>query len=84
MEARLPERIRRLSALVFSTFLADPGHPSLRHHALADDGRGRHRAGSYSVSINMQYRAIYTIDGDTNIWYWVGTHNDYEVFTGRR
>ena len=83
-EARLPERIRRLSERTFATFLANPAHPSLRLHALEDDGRGRHLAGSTSVSITMQYRAIYVVEDDTNVWYWVGTHNDYDGFTGRR
>lgn len=83
MEGQLPDKIRRLALLAFRAFLRDPSHHSLRHHQLNDNDRGSHRTGSYSVSINMQYRAIYTRDGDTNVWYWVGTHADYDRFTGR-
>ena len=32
--------------------------------------------------ITMQYRAIYVVDGNTNVWYWCGSHNDYDNFTG--
>jgi hypothetical protein len=34
----------------------------------------------------MQYRAIYVVDEETdqNVWYWIGTHAQYEKFTGKR
>jgi hypothetical protein len=79
---RLPERIQRLAEQAFQMFLANPNHPSLRRHILADNDRGQHRTHSISVSINMQYRAIYVEDGDTNVWYWVGSHADYNRFIG--
>ena len=81
--ARLPESIRRLGVDRFRHFRANPGHPSLRLPELADDRRGRHRTGSRSVAITMQYRAIYVVEGDVNVWYWVGTHGDNDDFTGR-
>ena len=31
----------------------------------------------------MQYRAIYVEVGDTNVWYWIGTHAAYNHFTGK-
>ncbi len=79
---RLPEHIQELARAVFALFLQNPSHPSLRHHALKDTDKGRHRAGSFSVSITMKYRAIYVRDGDTNVWYWIGSHADYDTFTG--
>ena len=79
---RLPESIQQLAEAAFRMFLEDPSHPSLRHHALKDSNKGQHRAGSFSVSITMRYRAIYVRDGDTNVWYWIGSHADYDNFTG--
>ncbi len=79
---RLPEQIQRLADGAFQRFTENPTDNALRHHALGENKRGRHRARSFSVSITMQYRAIYTRDGETNVWYWIGTHNDYETFTG--
>jgi hypothetical protein len=79
---RLPDVIQRLADAAFDRFREDPSHPSLRHHALKDNNKGQHRSGSFSVSITMKYRAIYTRDGETNVWYWIGTHNDYNNFTG--
>ncbi len=79
---RLPRAIRELAELSFTTFVRNPDHPALRRHQLADTEKGRHRAGSWSVSITMKYRALYAVDGDTNVWYWIGSHNDYENFIG--
>lgn len=81
---RLPEEIQKLAEAVFDLFVEDPSHPSLRHHSLGKTKKGRHRADSFSVSITVQYRAIYTRDVDTNVWYWIGSHADYDSFTGKK
>lgn len=84
MLALLPPNIQRLADAAFEQFRRDPHHPSLRLHALEDNDRGRHRNGSFSVSVTMKYRAVYVVDGNTNVWYWIGTHNDYENFIGKK
>jgi len=78
----LPKGIQQLAKFAFGLFLANPYHPSLRRHTLDDNRKGRHRCGSVSVSITMQYRAIYVEVDGVNVWYWVGTHAQYKVFTG--
>lgn len=83
-QAQLPDVIRQLADGAFQQFREDPLHPSLRRHALNDNKRGQHRTGSYSVSVTMKYRAIYVRDGDTNVWYWIGSHADYDTFTGAK
>ncbi len=45
---------------------------------------GRHKAGSWSVSVTLKYRAVYVVVDDANVWYWIGTHNAYETFTGKK
>ncbi len=84
MCGRLPRPVRELARLAFGAFVRDPDHPALRRHQLADTDKGRHRAGSWSVSVTMKYRALYAVDGDTNVWYWIGSHNDYESFIGKK
>ena len=81
---KLPAKVRSIAAKAYAMFLRDPDHPMLARHPLDDVARARHRLGSYSVWITQKYRAIYVVDGDTNIWYWVGSHNDYENFTGKK
>jgi hypothetical protein len=78
----IPAEVREIAAAAFRQFQADPDHPSLRRHQLKDTGRGNHRPGSFSVSVTKKYRAIYFVDGETNVWYWIGSHNDYDNYTG--
>lgn len=80
----LPEKVRDLADKAFNLFLQDPTHPMLANHELGDNHRGQHRKKSRAVSITQKYRAIYALDEDTdtNVWYWVGSHSDYDVFTG--
>jgi len=79
---KLPPHIRELSKKAFKLFCRDPSHPSLRHHPLSDNRRSSHTSGSYSVSITMQYRAIYVDVDGVNVWYWTGTHAEYDRFIG--
>ena len=81
---QLPEKIRGLAVLTYRLFLRDPENPSLGVHRLKDTHRGQHPPGSIAVYINRQYRAIYFEDGDTNVWCWIGSHSDYNSFTGRK
>ena len=61
-----------------------PFSSALGNHPLDDTRRGRHKKGSCSISVSHRYRAIYVVDEDTNVWYWIGSHEDYNVFTGRK
>jgi hypothetical protein len=58
-------------------FHDDPEHPSLRFkkvHATLP---------VYSVRVGLGYRALGRKDGDTMIWFWVGTHAEYEQLLNR-
>lgn len=81
--ASLPEHVQELVRGAAKLFNDNPAHPSLRHHELEDNKKGQHAKGSFSVSITMQYRAIYVSGEDgVNVWYWIGKHSDYDTFTG--
>jgi hypothetical protein len=84
MFAALPLEAQRAARQAFRQFLRDPNHPALRLHELQATKRGRHQAGSWSVSVTLKYRAIYVPVAGVNLWYWFGTHNDYESFIGRK
>ena len=71
--AELPTEIQELAKKAFQLFVGNPQHPALRLHRLKNTKKGQHITNSWSVSITMQYRAIYVVDGDTNVWYWIGT-----------
>jgi len=88
---RLPENVQRTATRLFELFQADPQHPSLSQKPLHDSAKGKHRAESISLRINVRYRAIYVIDhgphGDEEhqaFWYWIGSHQDYNAFVGTK
>ncbi|WP_442921416.1 hypothetical protein [Microcoleus sp. PH2017_28_MFU_U_A] len=33
--------------------------------------------------MSKNYRAVGQLDGDTAIWFWVGSHADYDKFLGQ-
>ncbi len=82
MFRRLPARIQALAKQKYQLFRSNPAHHSLRVHELKDTSRPGLLDGSVSVSINMQYRAIYYVAGDVNVWYWIGTHAEYDALLG--
>ena len=81
---RLPDVIQRLAERAFTTFVQNPSHSRSGIILSTITRKANTGPGSFSVSISMQYRAIYTIDGDVNVWYWIGTHSEYNVFTGKK
>lgn len=82
--ARLGTRVQTLADEAFKAFLKDPEAEALHNHELDDTHRGQHRFCSRAVWLSYRYRAIYVVDGDVNVWYWIGSHEDYNNFTGRK
>jgi hypothetical protein len=82
---RLPANIQEIAKRVFERFCQDPACPTLEHRRLKDTDKGRHHEGSLKVSVTHRFRAIYVPDrqSDTNVWYWIGSHEDYNNFVGR-
>ncbi len=59
-----------------------PERKTFRWHKLKESSRGSHVPESFSVSITMSLRAIYFEENGVRVWYWVGTHADYDRFCG--
>lgn len=79
----LPAHIQQLTRDTCLLFHQNRDHPSLRRKRLIGNRRGRLRPDSFSVSITLRYRAIYVeLEGGVNLWYWIGTHADYDRFIG--
>jgi hypothetical protein len=53
-------------------FQTNPSHPSL-HFKQIDP-----RLSSWSVRINIDYRALGIRERDRITWYWIGSHADYD------
>jgi hypothetical protein len=72
----LDPRVREAARRAYSLFTANPEHPSLRFKKLG----GYERV--WSVRINEQYRAVRERSGDTVVWVWIGSHNDFDKLFG--
>ncbi len=75
---RLPLRVQELTRECCRIFDSDPDHPSLRRKPVHVTRAGSSVPGSFSVSITMRYRAVYVIQDGVNVWYWIGTHAEYD------
>ncbi len=80
----LPTAVREAASAAFDAFARDPMNPGLALHELKDTKNNRFSPGSFSVRVTMKYRAVARVDGDTNVWYWIGPHGAYDTMTGRR
>lgn len=70
--AGLPDHIRRQARDAYRLFRADPSHPGLHFKQLIPDPP------TYSARVGIGYRAVGALRGDTVIWYWIGSHADYD------
>jgi hypothetical protein len=65
----LPTSIRKLADRNFDLLKQDPSHPSLHFKKV-----GRF----WSVRVGMQYRALAVEAGKDLVWFWIGSHADYD------
>ena len=73
---RLDPPVREAARRAYKLFAEDPGHPSLRFKKLGGYDN------VWSVRINEQYRAVAERTGDTIVWAWIGSHNDFDALFG--
>ncbi len=75
--ADLPDDVRRQAQRIYRLFAGDPNHPSIRFKKI-------HGTESiYSARISLDYRALGVLHGKYIIWYWIGTHAEYDKQLGR-
>jgi hypothetical protein len=70
---RLPAEVQRLADSCYQFLRHDPRHPSLH---LKKAGR------FWSVRVGLHYRGVAVEDGTDLVWFWIGTHAEYDVLLG--
>ena len=68
--SRLPQNIRALADKNYALLKENPRHPSLQFKKV-----GRF----WSVRIGSRYRALAVEDNQNLIWFWIGSHADYDA-----
>jgi len=69
---QLPKEVQQLADKNFDLLKSDPYHPSL-HFKKVDEGRKL-----WSVRVGLQYRALGREKPDGVVWFWIGTHSEYD------
>jgi len=67
----LPAGIQEKAKEAYTLFRDDPWYPSLNFK------RVHSSLPIYSVRITKDYRAVGTLSGDKIVWFWAGTHAEY-------
>lgn len=70
--ADLPGHIRRRARGAYRFFRDNPHHPSLRFKQIHTTRP------IYSARVGLGYRALAVLEGDVAVWFWIGTHADYD------
>ncbi len=70
--SKLPERIKRLARENYKLWLSNPNHPSLSFKLVGK------KYPAYSVRIGIGWRALGFKDEDTMVWFWIGSHPEYD------
>jgi hypothetical protein len=70
--SRLPAEIQQEAKRVYRLFRANPAHPGLHFKKL--EGHDS----IYSARISLGYRALAVRKGERVVWYWIGSHAEYD------
>lgn len=70
---KLPEQVRRAARRAYALWAENNFHPGLHFKQIGESS-------IYSVRVGRRYRALgLKIASDTIVWYWIGTHAEYDM-----
>ncbi len=72
MFSELPAEVQRQARRAYHIFRQNPNHPSLRFKPVHPTRP------IYSARISSDYRAVGILERDEVVWYWIGSHSDYD------
>ena len=66
---QLPPEVRQRALKQYRLWLKNPKHRSLRFKKIER---------FWSARIDARYRALGVMEGDIVVWFWIGTHAEYD------
>jgi len=75
--AALPVRVQRQAREAYRLFSENPNHPGLHFKQVHP------HPPTYSARVGISYRAVGVRDGDVIVWFWIGSHADYDKLLDR-
>ena len=73
----LPEAVRRQARAAYRRFQQDPHHPGLQFKQVHESKP------IYSIRISRDYRAVGVKEDAQIVWFWIGSHSDYDSLLAR-
>lgn len=73
----LPLRIQARARRAYQQFSDDPSHPSLNYKQVHSSRP------IFSARVSLGYGALAIRDEDTWVWFWIGSHADYDQLLAR-
>jgi hypothetical protein len=71
----LPAEVRELADRNYEILKSNPSHASLHFKKIGV---------LWSVRVGLHYRALAAEVGDDLVWFWIGSHADYDKLLGRK
>jgi hypothetical protein len=71
----LPQAVRQLADRSYQLLKANPAHPSLHLKKVGP---------FWSARVGLHYRALAVESGQDRVWFWIGSHAEYDTLLGRR
>ena len=75
--SRLPNPVKVRAREAYGRFVENPDNPGLRFKRIHTTEP------IYSVRVTKDYRALGLREDDTMIWFWIGSHADYDELISR-
>jgi hypothetical protein len=69
--ASLPAEVQQRSRTSYQQWKQNPSHPALHFKQV------HNQKPIYSVRVGLSYRAVGIKEENTMIWFWIGSHEDY-------
>jgi hypothetical protein len=70
--AKLPQEVQHQARRAYDRFVEDPHYPSLQFRQVHET------LPVFSARVGMHYRAVGTVSGDEIVWFWIGSHAEYD------
>jgi len=77
LNENLPKPVQTLAVKQFNLWKKYQNYPSLHFKLIHTSKR------IYSIRIGLNYRALAVLDVDTYVWFWIGTHEEYNHLINR-
>ena len=75
--SKLSDSVRSQARTAYRQFVEDPYYPNLQFKCIhATDP-------IYSARINIDYRAVGILNNSEIVWFWIGSHSEYDKLLKR-